>query len=84
MAEPVGVLHVNGISQCYTCGYGEQCATGSVVRRHGFLDEIQSWMIPQIEPEVYRKADILAHRLGNIVKSKRLRQECNNKENVQL
>jgi multimeric flavodoxin WrbA len=68
MAEPVGVLRVNGIAQCYTCGYGENCAAGAVVRRHGFLDEIQPWMIPQIEPEVYQKADILAHRLGNIVR----------------
>lgn len=72
MTEPVGVLHVNGIAQCYTCGYGEQCAAGAVVNRHGFLDEIKSWMIPQIDPDVYRKADILAQRLGSIVKAKRL------------
>jgi multimeric flavodoxin WrbA len=71
MTEPIGVLHVNGIAQCYTCGFGEQCAAGAVVGRHGFLDEIQSWMIPQIEPEVYRKADILAHRLGSIVRENR-------------
>jgi multimeric flavodoxin WrbA len=68
MAEPIGVVHVTGIAQCYTCGFGEQCAAGAVVSRHGFLDEIKSWMIPQIEPSVYRKADIIAQRLGSIVR----------------
>jgi len=69
MAEPIGALHVSGIAQCYTCGFGEKCAAGAVVSRHGFLDEIQPWMIPQIQPDVYKKADILAQRLGNVVRS---------------
>ena len=69
MAEPIGALYVSGIAQCYTCGFGEKCAAGAVVSRHGFLDEIQPWMIPQIQPDVYKKADILAQRLGNVVKS---------------
>jgi len=69
MAEPIGALHVSGIAQCYTCGFGEECAAGAVVSRHGFLDEIQPWMIPQIQPDVYKKADILAQRLGNVVRS---------------
>ena len=69
MAEPVGVVHVSGIAQCYTCGFGEKCAAGAVVSRHGFLDEIQPWMIPQIQPEVYKKADILAQRLGSVVRN---------------
>ena len=69
MAEPVGVVHVSGIAQCYTCGFGEKCAAGAVVSRHGFLDEIQPWMIPQIQPDVYKKADILAQRLGSVVRN---------------
>jgi len=69
MAEPVGVIHVSGISQCYTCGFGEKCAAGAVVGKHGFLDEIQPWMIPQIQPDVYKKADILAQRLGSVVRN---------------
>ncbi len=69
MAEPVGVIHVSGIAQCYTCGFGEKCAAGAVVGKHGFLDEIQSWMIPQIQPDVYKKADILAQRLGSVVRN---------------
>ncbi len=69
MAEPVGVLHVSGVSQCYTCGYGEKCAAGSVVSKHGILDEIQPWMIPQMDPETYQKADIMAKRLGSVVRN---------------
>ena len=69
MAEPVGVVHVSGIAQGYTCGVGEKCAAGAVVSRHGFLDEIQPWMIPQIQPDVYKKADILAQRLGSVVRN---------------
>jgi len=69
MAEPVGVIHVSGIAQCYTCGFGEKCAAGAVVGKHGFLDEIQPWMIPQIQPDVYKKADILAQRLGSVVRN---------------
>ena len=69
MAEPVGVVHVSGIAQCYTCGFGEKCAAGAVVGKHGFLDEIQPWMIPQIQPDVYKKADILAQRLGSVVRN---------------
>jgi multimeric flavodoxin WrbA len=69
MAEPVGVIHVSGIAQCYTCGFGEKCAAGAVVGKHGFLDEIQPWMIPQIQPDVYKKADILAQKLGSVVRN---------------
>jgi hypothetical protein len=25
MAEPMGVLRVKGIEQCYSCGFGEDC-----------------------------------------------------------
>lgn len=68
MAEPIGVLHVSGVSQCYTCGYGEKCAAGSVVAKHGLLNEIQPWMMPQIDPDTYQKADILAKRLGSVLR----------------
>lgn len=69
MAEPVGVLHISGVSQCYTCGFGEKCAAGSVVGKHGFLDEIQPWMIPQVDADTYQKADVLAKRLGSVVRN---------------
>ena len=71
MAEPAGVVNVPGISQCYHCGYGEQCAAGSVVARHGFLDEIKEYHLPDLPPETYRRADIVAHKLGNMIRVKR-------------
>jgi len=69
MAEPVGALKVAGISQCYQCGYGEECAAGSVVSRHGFIDEIRESILPRTNPEAYKKAEIIAHRLGEVVRS---------------
>jgi multimeric flavodoxin WrbA len=71
MAEPVGVVNVPGISQCYQCGYGKDCAAGSVVSRHGFLDEIKEYHLPDIPPETYRRADMVAHKLGNMVRAKK-------------
>jgi multimeric flavodoxin WrbA len=69
MAEPVGVLHVSGILQCYTCGYGANCAAGGFVARHGIHNDVWPWMIPQIDPETYKKADVLAKRLGSVVRN---------------
>jgi multimeric flavodoxin WrbA len=67
MAEPVGVLRVEGISQCYICGYGENCAAGGVVARHGFLDKIMDYHFPTVSPHAYHRAEIIARRLGDIV-----------------
>lgn len=72
MAEPIGVVNLPGISQCYRCGYGESCAAGSVVAHHGFLDEIKEYHLPDLPLESYRKADIVAHKLGNMVRAKRI------------
>ena len=47
MAEPVGALKIAGVSQCYQCGFGEGCAAGSVVSRHGFLDEVRESILPR-------------------------------------
>ena len=69
MAEPVGILRVPGISQCYICGYGESCAAGGVVRTHGFLDKIRDYHLPRIPLDTYRQAEIIAHRLGEVVKT---------------
>lgn len=68
MAEPIGVLKVAGISQCYQCGYGHQCAAGSVVAKHGFLDEIRDYHLPVVDPDAYRTAEVIAHRLGEVVR----------------
>ncbi|MCX6642207.1 MAG: flavodoxin family protein [Candidatus Bathyarchaeota archaeon] len=71
MAESVGALRVSGISQCYQCGYGESCAAGSVVAKHGFLPEIRDYHLPVIDRDTYRRAAIIAHRLGEVVRTKR-------------
>lgn len=75
MAEPIGVLKLSGISQCYQCGYGHICAAGSVVAKHGYLDEIKDYHLPIIEPDAYRRAEIIAHRLGEIVRRKNYHEE---------
>lgn len=70
MASPIGTLRAKGIAQCYTCGYGRGCPAGAVVSRHGFLDEIRGYNIPRISQETYRKATILAKRLGAVLRNK--------------
>ncbi|MCK5248088.1 flavodoxin family protein [Candidatus Bipolaricaulota bacterium] len=37
----VGTVRATGSSQCYDCGFGEECAVGSVVAKHGFLECIK-------------------------------------------
>ncbi len=69
MTEPVGVLRTRGISQCYTCGFGENCAAGSVVARHGFLDEIIGYHITRIPQDTYQRAQVIAKRLGSVVRN---------------
>ena len=71
MAEPVGVLRVPGVAQCYVCGFGQSCAAGAVVVKYGFIDEIHDYQIPRVDPDVYCKADIVAHRLGEIVRARK-------------
>ena len=42
----VGTVQAEGYSQCYTCGYGHECAVGGVVRTHGFLERIDTSRCP--------------------------------------
>lgn len=71
MTESIGALRSKGISQCYTCGFGEDCAAGAVVARHGFLDVIRGYHITQITADTYRRAQIIAKRLGSVVRENR-------------
>ena len=75
MAEPVGCLRVRGVSQCYTCGYGKDCAAGGVVARHGFLKEIKGYHITRIPAVAYKHAEVVAKKLGTIINTKRKSQE---------
>ena len=69
MTEPIGVLRSKGVSQCYTCGFGETCAAGAVVARHGFLNEIRSYHIPRVPTETFRRAQIIAKKLGETIRT---------------
>lgn len=69
MAEPIGVLRAPGVAQCYTCGFGENCAAGAVVNKLGFLDEIQTYHIPRIPSQTFQEARIIAKRLGEIMRT---------------
>jgi len=76
-------LHVEGYSQCFTCGYGEECAAGTVVKRHGFLDEIKTEHLPDKfsgQPDKMLKAKMIARNLGSLLKDRRDNNE-NIKEN---
>jgi multimeric flavodoxin WrbA len=61
-------LQVQGYSQCYTCGYGQNCGVGNVVRKHGFLDEIKPEQLP---PHFTEQSESLFHaaRIGKILGS---------------
>lgn len=42
----IDTIFAKGFSQCYTCGFGHDCASGNVVKDHGFLDEILPEHLP--------------------------------------
>lgn len=70
----VGTAYADGFSQCYTCGFGHNCAVGGVVRRHGFLDEIEPYHLPprfaQQERAVF-DAYKVGRTLGSILRARR-------------
>jgi multimeric flavodoxin WrbA len=66
-------LQVNGYSQCYTCGYGQNCGVGNVVRKHGFVDEIEPEMFPphfSEQPEAVFHAGRIGKILGSMLKDR--------------
>lgn len=70
----VGTLGAAGFSQCYTCGYGEHCAVGGVVSRHGYLDKIEESHLPPrfcAQAEAGERALKAGRILGSIVRARR-------------
>lgn len=69
----VGTVHAQGESQCYDCGFGEDCAVGSVVAKHGFLDCIKDDHRPlpfaQQEAAVHQ-ANKVGKTLGSILRAR--------------
>ncbi len=64
----VGMAYADGFSQCYTCGFGKDCAVGSVVARHGFLDAIEDRHLPPRFAEQERLA-LRAYKVGRTLGS---------------
>lgn len=64
----VGTVQAEGYSQCYTCGYGHDCAVGGVVRAHGFLERIETGHCPPrfVEQE---PAVLTAYKVGRTLGS---------------
>ncbi|MFZ5944877.1 MAG: flavodoxin family protein [Bacillota bacterium] len=67
-------VFARGYSQCYTCGFGHDCAVGKVVRQHGFLDRIEEEHLPpcfgkqeDAKKQTYKAGKIL----GSILKNRR-------------
>lgn len=57
-----------GYSHCYTCGYGESCGIGNVVKDHGFITKIESKHYP-LNFEKQYNTQFQAHRAGRILGS---------------
>jgi multimeric flavodoxin WrbA len=73
MMAVVGTVHATGYSQCYTCGFGENCTAGAVVHRHGFVDSIEEEMLPPRLAEQERaqfEARSVGKRLGSILRTR--------------
>lgn len=69
----IGSLAVQGYSQCYSCGYGVNCAIGNVVRDHGFIEEITEEHLPlsfQKQVCAVEEAYKLGRVLGSILKNR--------------
>ncbi|MDR3600370.1 MAG: flavodoxin family protein [Desulfosporosinus sp.] len=69
----VEALQINGYSQCYTCGYGQSCGVGNVVRQHGFLEEIKPELFPahfKDQPEAVFHAGRIGKILGSMLKNR--------------
>ncbi len=67
-------LAVPGFSQCFTCGHGQDCATGNIVTTHGFLEEVLPCHWPkefEALEEVKFGAKRVGKMLGDMIRGKR-------------
>ncbi len=73
MIALVDSVSATGYSQCYTCGYGEKCGVGNVVRDHGLIDEIKVEHFPphfREQKEAVCQAQKVGKILGSILKNR--------------
>ncbi|MGC9397786.1 MAG: flavodoxin family protein [Anaerolineae bacterium] len=74
MMAVVGTVYATGYSQCYTCGFGPHCAAGTVVHRHGFLEEIEKDLLPPRlaeQKETRFQAQKVGQLLGSILRTQK-------------
>ena len=74
MMAVVGSVRADGSSQCYTCGYGEDCAVGNVVADHGYLERIEPHHLPpefEDQPEAVAAATKVGRILGSMLRAGR-------------
>lgn len=73
MMAIVDSVYAEGYSQCYTCGFGENCGAGSVVAKHGYMQEILAEHYPcrlDGQKDALFKAYRAGKILGSMLKSK--------------
>jgi multimeric flavodoxin WrbA len=68
MMAIAGKVYAEGYDQCFSCGYGENCAAGGVVEKHGFIDRILPEHCP---PRLNKQKEALlqAQKAGKILGS---------------
>ena len=69
----VGTVRADGTSQCYMCGFGEDCSVGSVVATHGFLECIRDEHRPPRffeQEEAVQQATKVGKTLGSILRGR--------------
>jgi multimeric flavodoxin WrbA len=59
-------LFAMGCSQCFTCGFGQDCAVGNVVRIHGFIEKIEDRHLP-LHFNHQEEAKLQAYKAGKIL-----------------
>lgn len=64
----IDTLQVDGSSQCFTCGFGENCGVGNVVKKYGFVDKLNPDQFP---PQFHEQAKAVyeAARIGKVLGS---------------
>ncbi len=73
MMAMVGNVYATGFDQCFSCGYGSNCAAGGVVEKHGFIAEILPEHCPPRlaqQPGPLFQARKVGKLLGSILKSR--------------
>ncbi|HKJ86783.1 MAG TPA: NAD(P)H-dependent oxidoreductase [Spirochaetia bacterium] len=78
MMAVVGSARADGSSQCYTCGYGADCAVGNVVATHGYLERIEPCHLPpefDEQPDAVAAARKAGRVLGSMLRGRADRSE---------